>query len=49
MVECLTQDQRVVGSSLTRGTTLSVLEQDTFSSAYYWFNLRKGHPDLTEK
>ena len=33
MVECLTQDQRVAGASLTRGTALSGLEQDTLSSA----------------
>ena len=39
MVECLTRDQRVTGSSLTCDTAaVCVLEQDTFISSKYCFN-----------
>ena len=43
MVECMTQDRGVAGSSLT-GVTVLVLEQDTLTVAP-----RKTHPDITEK
>ena len=39
MVECLTRDRRVTGSSLTCGTAaVCVLEQDTLFSSKYCFN-----------
>ena len=39
MVECLTRDRRVTGSSLTCGTAaVCVLEQDTLISSKYCFN-----------
>ena len=39
MVECLTQDRRVTGSSLTCDTAaVCVLEQDTLISSKYCFN-----------
>ena len=40
MVKCLTRDRRVTGSRLTCGTAaVCVLEQDTFISSKYCFNL----------
>ena len=37
MEECFTRDRGVAGLSLTGGTVLCP-EQDTLSSALYWFN-----------
>ena len=45
VVECLTGDQWVVGSSFTK-LLRCVLEQDTLILAKYWLN---PGPDITEK
>ena len=50
MVECLTRDRRVTGSSLTCDTAaVCVLEQDTLISSKYCFKLstQEDQPDMT--
>ena len=38
VVQCLSRDRGVAGSSFTDITVLCFLEQDTLTLAYYWFN-----------